>query len=218
MIINHTYRFIFIHVPRCGGTSVSTALSAINTWQDLELGGTALGEVMNEPFRKRHGLYKHALAQDAMAILGRVTWNRYYKFALIRHPFERAISLYELLEWHKNDHPFMVQHPDFNHFMRSERGFPGPDRTMLPTTRWLYDEKGNLLVDAIYKLENVDMRAMVSAIGLPAHVERSIQVGQENGAGIWIDRSSIVPDVVDLMRKRYETDFQKFGYNPAWRW
>lgn len=216
MIINNTYKFLFIHVPRCGGTSVSAALAGIGTWQDLELGSTPLGQTMDGKFREKFGLHKHVRCTDARSILGHATWVRYYKFALIRHPFDRAVSMYELMKGYECDHPFMAQYPDFNHFIRSAHGFPGPDHTMLPSVDWLYDAAGRLLVDVVYKLEGADMAAMIHDIGLPPHIERKIKIGRENGARYRVDRSTIAPDVIALMRERYARDLQVFGYDPAW--
>jgi hypothetical protein len=44
MIISHKYRFIFIHIRKCAGTSVTRALVSLLGKEDIVIGCTAEGE------------------------------------------------------------------------------------------------------------------------------------------------------------------------------
>jgi hypothetical protein len=71
-MISHEYRCIFIHVQRCAGTSIEKWIAGAN-W----------GKIQPET--------KHLLASQARKIYSNV-WDRYYKFAFVRHPVDRMIS------------------------------------------------------------------------------------------------------------------------------
>ena len=43
-IINQSKKFIFVHVPKAAGTSVTSAFSKYTSYQDLEIGGAKFGE------------------------------------------------------------------------------------------------------------------------------------------------------------------------------
>lgn len=44
MIVNHTHKFIFVHVPKSAGTSVTQMFSEYSSYRDLEVGGTPLAK------------------------------------------------------------------------------------------------------------------------------------------------------------------------------
>src|SRR3989304_5138015 len=98
MIINNTFGFIFVHVPKAAGTSVAHFFSKFSCYCDLEVGGTSLGEALQEPFRKRYGLSKHSTAMEIRAVIGDVLWKKYFSFAFVRNPYERAFSAYHFLK------------------------------------------------------------------------------------------------------------------------
>ena len=44
MIISHTHRAIFVHIPKTAGTSITALIEPALRWNDLVLGGTTFGE------------------------------------------------------------------------------------------------------------------------------------------------------------------------------
>jgi hypothetical protein len=71
-VISHRFRCIFIHVPRCAGTSVEEWICGRNWWTV-------------------HPQTKHLLASQAKRIYA-PWWPSYYKFAIIREPVSRFLS------------------------------------------------------------------------------------------------------------------------------
>ncbi|WP_172402065.1 sulfotransferase family 2 domain-containing protein [Ensifer aridi] len=80
MIINHSKKFVFIHVPKTGGTSVQTALLSV-------------------PDSRIPGQTKHWTANDLLR--SRRWWHRpldgYVFFAFVRNPWDRFLSLHRYL-------------------------------------------------------------------------------------------------------------------------
>ena len=70
MIVNHSHKFIFVHVPKAAGTSVSELFSKFSAYSDLEVGGTELGEALQNAYKCRFGLTKHSTAEEIRAVVG----------------------------------------------------------------------------------------------------------------------------------------------------
>src|SRR5258708_2149793 len=97
MIISHSRRFIFVHIHKTGGTSVELALDKFLSWNDLVLGGSPLGEAMNDTYRERYGLDKHSSVAEIDQVCGPQLSSRYTVLATVRHPLNRLCSLYNFV-------------------------------------------------------------------------------------------------------------------------
>jgi hypothetical protein len=97
MIISRHHGFIFIHIPKTGGTSMEVSLARHLAWDDLILGSTELGFAMNSAYQKRYGLFDHANLADVAAVCGPELTNSSFIFAMVRHPLDRIVSLYNFL-------------------------------------------------------------------------------------------------------------------------
>jgi len=71
-VICHQSKCIFIHVPRCAGTSIETWITGTDWWT-------------------RDPRTKHLTAQQARTIYAEY-WDEYFKFAVLRDPVARMIS------------------------------------------------------------------------------------------------------------------------------
>lgn len=101
MIISKSKNFVYIHLEKCGGTSVEVALEPYLAWDDLILGSTEFGTAIQVAYIKRAQnnphqqalLFKHSTAQEIKDYLGD-TYNSMYKFATVREPVDLMYSLY----------------------------------------------------------------------------------------------------------------------------
>jgi hypothetical protein len=103
MIISPSRNFIFIHLEKCGGTSVESALDPFLRWDDLILGSTEFGERLQALYNERYGrsndvLWKHSTAQDIYNFLTPEGWNEFAKIAVVRNPIDIVMSLYHFSE------------------------------------------------------------------------------------------------------------------------
>ena len=102
MIISPSRNFIFIHLEKCGGTSVETALEPYLDWGDILLGSTDHGERQQALYFEKYGVdnvkqnmfWKHSIAPDICGHLGKESWDRFNKISVVRNPVDLMVSLY----------------------------------------------------------------------------------------------------------------------------
>src|ERR671918_1169665 len=61
-IVCRSRKFIFVHLHKCGGTSVEQAFAPHARWNDLVIGSTFWGELLQPLYKRRYGLTKHSRA------------------------------------------------------------------------------------------------------------------------------------------------------------
>lgn len=118
-MISHKYKCIFVHIPKCAGTSVNKLLSE-NTIFDYR---TPNYDFLYGWCPKRKLFLQHATVQELLELdlISTKIWNEYYKFTIIRNPWDRLISSYN---WIKNNLSIRGKINDFltmdNQFSRIE--------------------------------------------------------------------------------------------------
>lgn len=136
-----------------------------------------------------------------------------YKFAFVRNPYDRAISLWSHLMNRSNrlntgmkDTPFL----EFCRILQRDGAFPiglfnsrrwSQCNSML---RWTEHTK----LDFIGRVEHFtrDMNKVISDLGLPAR-----EISHQN-PGLGHDRSVYCPESKRLVEEIYSEDFEAFGY------
>ena len=98
MIISPQRNFLFIHLYKCGGTSVERAYEKISLWDDLILGSTDFGEYAQGYYKQKFDLHKHSFARNIMRALGKERYLSMESFALVRNPFRVYESLHGWIE------------------------------------------------------------------------------------------------------------------------
>ena len=219
-IINTTFGFIFVHVPKSAGTSVTSVLSRLSTLLDVEVGGSAFGESIQSAYRKRHGISKHSTALELRTRLGEQLWLKYVSFGVVRHPLGRLASAYRFLrQWDSPDNRWrtrMLEFPAFRDFVASDVWLEdeGPDRMFRPQAFWLADQSSNrLLVDRVMYVES--LHADLCKVLLESGVPRSKlpdEVPHLNSTRKQDVAYALSEELMAKVGERYRRDLEIFGY------
>ena len=85
-IISEHYKLIYVHLHKCGGTSIEKAFENVMTWQDLIIGSTEFGEQSQSFYWDKFNLHKHNNALELMTIVGENNWKKFKSFTTVRDP------------------------------------------------------------------------------------------------------------------------------------
>ena len=152
VIVSHRHRFIFFAVPRTGSHAIRGALQphlGEEDWQQQVLTARLLSPAP-QLARIGHG---HITPQQAHAGLPEPVWQEYFKFAIVRNPYDRFVSACAFL--HRDNPLYPGNELIFGrHAMREEQF----RRHMLlrPQVEMLLDESGRLAMDFIGRYETLD--------------------------------------------------------------
>ena len=88
-IVSYTNNFLFFHIPKCGGTSISSLISELKS-NDKSI---------------KHTHYTYQEAKKIFTEKGMLEWfNNANKFTIVRNPFKRMESLYKYIKKHTDHH------------------------------------------------------------------------------------------------------------------
>lgn len=236
MIISNSHKFIFVHIQKCAGTSVTRALDPILQWNDIQCGGSKYGEQFQQIYRQRFGLHKHSSAHEILEVVGEELWNEYFTFSVVRNPFARAVSLYTYVKRMVNDRGLkkyirfygkeknqqlwswpltkaFLETRNFSEFIR-HKNFSHA-RGSQPLFSFLSDKDGkNLIVDQTGKLENIeeDFDLIRTRIG-----SNPLSLGKDN---ISLKKKTyrefyMSDEDYELIYNLYKVDFEQFKYTPS---
>lgn len=235
MLISNSRRFVFVHIHKAAGTSITVALDQTLAWNDLVLGGTPFGQQAWTFYAHRFGLNKHSTAAQIRDVIGSDLWNAYFTFTFVRHPYSRAVSLYTFAERAAGSRPrqyvrrllpkrrprswswpvtqAFLQTRSFSEFIRHEDLWR--DHGARPQGEWITDDEGRIIVDFIGKVETLeeDFATVAGKIGLPVP---EVGVHNRSSSEGW---SAYLSDERDYqyLYERYRKDFEVLGYDPDLR-
>lgn len=216
-IINKTYGFIFIHVPKTGGTSVKEHLREYGEAGDVHINLTSDAERL----RLASGikLRKHSTARDVCKAIGAYEYECLFRFCVVRNPFVRTLSLFRFLKFNFRAWP-RADVMDELHTLEEFVAAPifrsaGPGGIISPQMHWITDQAGRRYVDFIARTEKIedDLLEIRARLQLPPPSKPLLRRNASKG-----DAGHLIPDltagsVVDAIRTRYASDFQFLGYS-----
>ncbi|MFD1159110.1 sulfotransferase family 2 domain-containing protein [Roseovarius aestuarii] len=124
MIISPGRNYIFVHIPKTGGTSLALALEARAMKDDILIGDTpkALRRRNRLKGKQTAGrLWKHSTLTDIDGLVPLDQITRAFTFTLVRNPWDRMVSYYHWLQDQSFDHPAveLAKSRDFNGFLNA---------------------------------------------------------------------------------------------------
>ncbi len=215
MLLSPRYRFLFVHIPKTGGTSIRAALRYYKWADPLRIPLFLLSRLSHlSGHRLACKLPRHAKAIAAYEMLPRPYYERLFKFAFVRNPWDLQVSSYHHL---RRERPHLLDGVNtFDHFIRLKLD---PDRkpvyhfdvTMECQTDYLVDLKGNLIVDFVGRYERLaeDFRIACQRIGIQAPSLPHKRKAQNRE----LYQRYYSAETAELIARHFQKDIELFGYS-----
>lgn len=181
MILSHRHKFIFLKTRKTAGTSIEIALSTICGPEDVitpimpadeeiraNMGARGpqnyLVPMSNYGFkdwarlfikRRRRTFYNHIPAKHVRNIVGNKIWNSYFKFSVVRNPFDQAVSRYF---WKTRN---LESPPSISEFLRESK--------LVRCSNWdIFSIDNKVVMDHMIRFENLenDFRYVLRRLGI----------------------------------------------------
>ena len=184
MFINHKHKFIFIHIPKNAGTSIRGSFKTEGYDQ----------KVVN----KR---YPHDPCSKIKKYCGEEVWNTFFKFAIVRNPYDRLVSYYHFHKSPQYRYPARANSLPFDQWVMK-----GLDSNMKKNQTWYLDED----VDYIGRFENLekDWELICKEIGITHYKLPKFNVSEHNE---W--KSYYTDNSEKLVNEIFQDDFEVFNYD-----
>lgn len=213
MILSRGRRFIFVHIPKTGGTALTLALEARAMKHDILIGDTPKARARKGRWQgvKSCGrLWKHSTLSDIAGLANDEEIAEYFTVTLVRNPWDRAVSYYHWLRDQGFAHPAvgLAKSHDFS-------GFLNHAQTRIALALWPYaaymrDRLGHERASLYARLEHLDQDLAPFEAHLGFRVTPLARANTSDRARDW--RSHYRPDDAELVAQISADDIARFGY------
>jgi hypothetical protein len=183
-MISHKYKCIFIHIPKCAGTSIEMALGHLDEYDGREVQDHRSIRMIEQPWltpdalssrdnmceilRRIRYSTRSATNPNARLTVTKAQFDEYYKFSVIRNPWARAFSWYQNVmrdELHRKNYRIRKD-LSLKDFLRRHAG-KGMLRTQI---HWIRSFDGSIKLNYIAKFETLTREFQ--------HICRSLHIPQ----------------------------------------
>lgn len=212
MIISPGRRYIFVHIPKTGGTALTLALEGRARADDILLGDTPKAR------RRKHRLKdvksagklgKHATLADIDGLVSASQIADSFCFTLIRNPWDRIVSYYHWLQGQSFDHPAvgLARSLEFSDFLN--HAHTRASIAAWPYGRYMRDAAGVEQCAAYIRLEHLeqDSAPLWTHLGFCLTLERiNASERDRDYRGYYSDADAL------LLQEICAEDITRFGY------
>lgn len=212
MIISKGRRYIFVHIPKTGGTSLALALEARAMKDDILIGDT-------EKARKRRGrltnlnaagrIWKHSTLRDIEGVVETAEMQDFMVFTMVRNPWDRMLSYYCWLKDQTFEHPAvtLARSTTFSGFLQDTTN--GKSLQAAPYGSYVTGPTGVEFCDAYVRLEHLaeDLEPVEDHLGFRLempHVNQSKR--PKDYRGVYTNEDA------DRVAEICAEDIARFGY------
>ena len=210
-MISHQHQCIFVHIPKNAGASIEKII-----WpNEAERSEDLLWMGFKEPHRNafQTGGLQHLYARNILKAVGQKTFDRYFKFTIVRNPWDKAVSQYLYLQkrWDLRQFLRIKRHASFKEYLDLIR--KNDHVHWAPQINFILDQSGNSMVDFVGRFENYenDVRSILKNIKFiePGGTLDIPHINKTKRKPYWVYYDD---ESIEMVREIYSRDIEYFDY------
>jgi len=195
---------IFIHICKCGGSTITSILrSQKKLWRRKS---NDIGFEWEQEYNALITNYNHFTIEAARKEIDPCIFEKSFKFTFVRNPWARLVSAYH--------YGALTNARSFDQFVKNINEYVNIKKTLktvhvLNCLDWISDDKGNVLVDFIGKIENLqeDFNVVCDKIGIPQQ-----QLPHKNKSNHKHYTEYYDDETREIVAEKYANDIEYFNY------
>ncbi len=205
MLISDQQQFIFVHIEKNAGTSITNALQPFsNVQSDSKL--YSILRTFNLPRDyTRYKYPRHAGLSEAQKMMPSDKFEQYFKFAFVRNPWERLVSEYNaaIKKNRRRRHHKIKAMRDFSEYVSYE-----VRRNKLGQLSKTLNQQGEMGLDFIGRFESLyeDFEHVCQAVGIDVALKKRNAFKHQNYRQYYNLQTQI------KVSQHWADDIETFGY------
>lgn len=207
-MISHKHKCIFIHIPKTAGTSVEDVIWPLN--EERTESNLWMGFINTYGNKYQSGGLQHLKALQIEEEVGAKIFNDYYKFSIVRNPWDRCVSQFEYIKQKRKDLRNYLGLNRFTSFKKYLTLIEKKEHVQwMRQVDFLYSDHGKCLVDKIIKYEhlNEEFAMVLDSIGIDNQDLPHKNKSYRKHLSKYYDDETIA-----MVRDLYNPDIQAFNY------
>ena len=206
-MISHKHKCIFVHIPKTAGSSIENVIWPLESDRVVE--NLWLGII--KPYRNKYqtdGL-QHLTSSQIKTEVGTDVFNSYYKFSIIRNPWEKAVSQFIYMKKRKGLRRFIGMNK-WSSFKKYLNLISKKEHAQwMKQVDFVYDENGMIMVDKIIRFENIEeeFQLMRQHLGIPYIKLPHVNKSKRKHYTKYYNKSTI-----QIVSDLYKEDIEAFNY------
>ena len=202
-MISHSHKCIFVHIPKCGGTSVEDALFKPYRRRSKK-------DLFGGPNKYQTGALQHLMSSHIIKEVGEDIFNQYFKFSFVRNPWDKMVSQYHYSITLRED---LLNYIGISKFSSFKEYIHNVSKSKIHVQwdqqyKFLYINK-KCVVDFIGRFENLqqDFNIVCDKIGIPQQQLSHKKKSKHKHYTEYYD-----DETREIVAEKYAKDIEYFGY------